>query len=571
MILKFFLILFIFINILYANNEKKTNSIINIKKIDIQGNTSIDEHTALNILTNDIIIGLLPYNIPFVDFKVNEEKILQCKELMENYLYDNGFQYSTVSCGFNKKNGILTYHIIDGKKIKIKKIVFKSDFEKLKICKTSNICIKVGSFYSKNKIKILKSKISEYLEDNGYIFAKIKMEPIYIDDYNIELHITVNKGIRIFIGKITYDINGNIDPAIIENMIFFQNGDIFQYKKIRDSIQILKSKKVFSSIIITPVLNEIENGIVPIIIKLTVKKKTKKVKINLGFDSFEGVKAGVEWTNFMYKGDLRKLNFKLEASKYIQNIETSFNYPFLFPVYKINFYNDFGYKKEDTIVSQNQYLYDTINLNRDFKNINVKLGFHTIYNSPLHSDLSDNYDFIFSIYEEINFIEVDDIFFPRNGYKIESSLESSIFFSGFDFLELKMGLYGYYPLIKKYNLFLSGKLLIDNIKSDTDIIQIKKPLSGGYNSNRGYEFASLSYSEETNSISKIESSIEIKKEVYNNLYIFTFDDYSSFNDEDYNSVGLGVYYYTPLGVISVGGAYNSDNDYNGFFSFGASF
>lgn len=555
------------------NDTNSTNSIeniIEISDINVVNSSFLDEHKIVNILTDDLVTGLLPYNIPFVSLDITESKLADCSKLIISYLIDSGFPYPKVRCDYNKEDRILNIVIDEGKKVKILDINVKSDFVDFKMCKNKNICVKIGDVFNKDIETSLVSNISGLLEEKGYIFNQISIEPIYHNDYELDLNIEIKKKKKIFIGKIIYDIEGDISPKIIENLLLFKEGDLFNYNRIRDSINNLKSKGVFSFIIISPLMNELDNNVLPIKIKVSVKEKVKKLKVSLGFDSFEGLKGSLDWTNYMYRGNMKKLGFKVEASKYIQNVETAFYYPFLFPEYKLNFYNNFGFQRENTEASQNQYVYDNLYLNRVFENFEISIGFNNIFNSPLDANVG-NYDFIFSIYEKTKVSDINDVFFPTIGYKVETEIESSLIIGSFKFLELKLGLYGYYPLMEDEGLYLSGKMYIDNIKSDKNIVSIKRPLAGGYNSNRGYNFSSLSYIGDTNSITQIDSSIEIKKEIINNLYGFIFDDFTSFNEQHYNSVGLGAYYHSPLGVFSIGATYNSDSDYSFFFNVGIGF
>lgn len=552
--------------------DNNTSKIIEISDINVAESEIIDENVVGSLLTDDLFIGMLPYNIPFVNLKVNEENLNNCSVLLKDYIIKKGYPNPLVNCVFDNEEKTLNIDIKEGKAVKINSVFFDNNYDDIKLCENKKICLKSGDIFNEELQNNFKSNVSSILEREGYIFNSIELTPVYHNDYLVDLKIKIDKKNKIFIGKVTLEIEGDVSPDIVENLMFFKQGDVFDYTKIRDSINNIKSKNVFSFITVTPIFHEMANDILPVKVSVSVKEKTKKISASIGYDSFEGLRASASWTNYMYHGNMKKLGAKIDVSKYIQNIETNFFFPFLLPDYKINLYNDFGYQREDTLQFKNQYIYDDIYLNRAFQNFEINLGLRGIMNSPLDNiDSSVYQDIIISIYQNIKFAEIDDIFFPKKGYKIETEVESSIFVSSFDFLELKLGVYGYYPLWKEKNLYVSGKMFLDNIKSDSNIIDIKRPLSGGYNSNRGFDFQSIKEVVNTNSIVKVDSSLEIKQEVYNNVYWFMFDDYTLMNNQTYNSVGVGAYYYSPLGVFSVGVSHNNKNDLNAFFSIGASF
>lgn len=86
--------------------------------------------------------------------------------------------------------------------------------------------------------------------------------------------------------------------------------------------------------------------------------------------------------------------------------------------------------------------------------------------------------------------------------------------------------------------------------------------AGGDYSNRGYTYQNVGLLDSRDNpyggLSMIDSSIEFEYNIYENIGLATFFDSTmlsrkanTFNEKFYNSAGVGVRYYTPIGPLRI--------------------
>jgi outer membrane protein assembly factor BamA len=212
------------------------------------------------------------------------------------------------------------------------------------------------------QVQSLQEKLLDYLENNGYPFARIKLDSISVQDNAFQATLNIDKGPLYKIDSIHNNGNAKISPGFLQHYLGIMNGSLFR----KDKLQTV-SRKISE----LPYLQEQQPwdmtllGTGSILNLFLVPKKSSQINVLVGFlpanDQLVSNKllvtgeATINLKNSLGNGETIGLNWQQVQVK-SPRLNLLFNQPYLFnSPFGVNFGFDL-FKKDSSFVNINLQL-----------------------------------------------------------------------------------------------------------------------------------------------------------------------------------------------------------------------
>lgn len=393
--------------------------------------------------------------------------------------------------------------------------------------------------FSQKKVNNFVNKNVLYLADNGFPFAKIVLDSVFVDSLKIKYFYRLEKGIFYIIENIFLPSENKLFPKTIYNEIGIYKNSPYNYSKIKNISNLLNNSDLYIEKMPTQI--EYHNSGADIYLFLE-KKCVNFVSGLLTLDYDENEKKYFPSGNFslnLKNNFSHGENFSFVWKGYShnsQNLNININYPYIF---KTNVTSSFllNYTKTDTTAL----------------NVNLNVG--------LNFKITENFNSGVSLKLK-NLMPIDT---SRHIYKVSANYYSSDFYFRFIKNKAKINCSSSFYLGKRKiendknpalgtNLFFNGKISVyQNIRLDFDYkFQLdfcktqtsfyEKNMFGGVNYLRGFDenyFHADGFFTLQNNVRFLFS---------NNINLFCFYDYgyyylmlNNYKSNDYPmSAGLGM-------------------------------
>lgn len=240
---------------------------------------------------------------------------------IKNFYNSKGFLEASIKDSFDVVNNKVDifFLINEGKQYFLKDV----NIEGLKSLNNDEILSNLGLFKGQpyNPIAINKklSIIDELLQERGKIFAAIDVDQLIQD--SVEIKIKVDEGKRVYINNSWISGAERIDTLFIRKEIVFENGKVFDKRKIERSKRNLLEVGFFTSvnIIAHPIFGR--DTLVNLEVKVREFKNVGETALEFGLDEIEyvpgvrsliGLGGSINWTDRMILGT--KNRFETDGS-----------------------------------------------------------------------------------------------------------------------------------------------------------------------------------------------------------------------------------------------------------------
>lgn len=179
-----------------------------------------------------------------------------------------------------------------------------------------------------NRVKINNTveKINKYLNEKGYIFAKVNPEYAQLDNV-VDVTYKVLPGKKIYINQITIDGNDRTLDKVIRSKLSIAEGDAYNISEIQKSRKKLMSSDFFETVKV----NSYAVNDNAVNLDLNVKeKRTASLSLAGGMSFPGGAFVKTDFTDRNLFGSGKELSFALEKNKYslstnVEVVENNFN------------------------------------------------------------------------------------------------------------------------------------------------------------------------------------------------------------------------------------------------------
>ncbi|WP_027418496.1 ShlB/FhaC/HecB family hemolysin secretion/activation protein [Crocinitomix catalasitica] len=468
--------------------------------------------------------------------KVNNDSIALKK------VWDNAI----ISFQLNGYVGIVPHDTVKKAKVTHYYFDYLKHFKKTTLLSVDDI--KAKPIASSNYINTLSNinKKLNYLENNGYPFASLKIIKQVETNHELILHYKIDSAELIIIDKIILKSLDKFNPNTILNLINLKEGDLYNESKIRSLSKIIENSGLYTFIKSPEVIFKLNKAELYIYFQ---KKKSSNADGYIGFQQDNETQkfvlngyVNLSLINALNRAEIINLNWKNNPQQ-TQELKTIFEFPFLFNT-PFGIGSSINLQKQDTTFIKSDLLFELIYRNPVFK---VSL-FNQIENS---STTGSEPIAGFKNYNK-NTIGVKANYRPifndlLKFYHPEISLMAGVFTYKLDSIEdtkqrIANNKYsvGYSHTIDFLKYFhLNNELIYQTLTSTQGISQNEMIYFGGLQSIRGFYELELF----GKNIWTLRNEVEFKP--IDVLSIKALYDYSVFNNNQQNythsfGVGLGI-------------------------------
>jgi translocation and assembly module TamA len=512
-----------------------------------------------------------PFYTPWrEDHTFSDDEIDDYKARLKDYCESLGYFRSDINITAGEDSIKVILDIKDQIKVKSIKVHPDKEFK-------NAILFKENSPFNTANFTQSKKRIERYMLENGHpkygFDAKAYVD---LDKYEVNLDFYVDKNGTYRIGKSTISGRKNVDEEIIREAFEYQEGDIYDIRKIEKSYDNLYELGVYDFITLKSELDGVEKNSSKVPIKLDlVMGETKFLKGSVGYSTNEGARGGISWIDKNFFGNLKvfDIGFKVTEIGY-EAYNIFYNPRIILPVVgKITFENDINYKHYRYETFDETTILNRMTIGKRAYGLEHYFGLLTEYSEidakvAEAEDESGNY-FINSLFYRLLVDKRDSMIDAKNGYYISLYLEKSMKGIGSDLDYFKSIADLRYIKSVGSRWTFATKLRVGRIDADVPIF--KRFFTGGANTNRGYDYRDIGVKDSAGvalgGVSLVDMMVEARYRVWQKLWVTSFYDSSllnlkpdNFDDKYYGSYGVGMRYNTVIGPVRVDFGFPQDRD-----------
>ncbi len=509
-----------------------------------------------------------PFYTPWRDDPTFEESDIPVyKKLLTEYAQSLGYYRAEIT--IMAKEDFIDVNIQKNAPIKVASIKIGPAKELKK-----GILFKEGDTFNTATFTSTKKGLERYLQEEGYpnydFDAKAYVD---LDAYKVDLDFHVDKNSSYKLGKTSIAGRGDVDEVIIREQIAYKPGDKYDIRKLEKSYDNLYELGVYDYILVEP---QLDSNVSPLPVRIDLKMgDTKFLKGSIGYNTDEGARGAISWTDKNFFGNLKVFDIGIKATQIGYEAYNIFYNPrIMVPVLgKITFENDINYRKYRYDTFDENTIQNRVTFGKRAFGLEHYFGMLTEY-SKIDAKVKDaenesgNY-FLNSLFYRLLIDKRDSMIDAKNGYYAALYLEKSMKAIGSDLDYFKS--IAELRYIKSYGdrWTLGAKTRIGMINADVPIF--KRFFTGGSTTNRGYEYRDLGLKDSASvplgGVSLVDVMLEARYRVWQKLWLVTFYDSSmlslsphKFDDDFYGSYGFGIRYQTPIGPFRLDFGFPQDRD-----------
>lgn len=313
------------VDVTYKIDEKGK---IKVGRVEFRGNDHFADYELAEVIETKAV-GFWT----FISESGNFDKEILKTDLLrvESKYRDDGFMRAVMEeprVEVDKEKGQIIVNMVvhEGSQYFVRAITTEGDKVHTAEEIMEKISLKKGEPFNQSLFRSNLFAITEMYSDGGYAYANPipRVEP---DDETkmVDIHLRVDPGDRVYIGKITITGNEKTADNVIRREFRLHEGDMFSGAKMRRTQQRLSNLGFFDELTMDQ-----KSGELPELMDLEVnviEKETGNIRAGIGYSSFENVlfNAEVSESNFMGKG--YRIALGVEASGIRDDYHFSFTNP----------------------------------------------------------------------------------------------------------------------------------------------------------------------------------------------------------------------------------------------------
>jgi len=416
----------------------------------------------------------------------------------------------------------------------------------------------------------IKSNLTAQAIEFGFFDARFERSELQLDltSNTADVDVLFDPGVRYRIGEVAIQQTPELSEEFVRRFFSLTEGDYYSSDAllaIRDS---LNSSHYFSSVAVTPLVNQAVNNEVPVNVVLSMRPQ-RVYATGLGVTTDIGPRLRFDYENRYRNREGHSITGNLGVSPVQQNFDLSYGIPLSRPATE-SLNVSVGYLAEDTDLFASESSKAAVS----YSFIN-SWNWRQQYFLNVQHDQSDisgeavSADFLMPGLS-LSQTRADDALYPRRGWRLFGELKgaSDALLSSDSFLQLNLT----GKLIRSFGdaralfRFDFGTTFTDSLEELPTSIRY---FSGGDQSVRGYKYESLGPANEAGEVvggkHRLSFSMEYDFPLNESWKLALFADagnaFNSFDDYELKTgAGLGLRWLSPIGPIRVDLASALDND-----------
>ena len=380
----------------------------------------------------------------------------------------------------------------------------------------------------------------------------------------------IDSGPACIFGTVQVTGTTSLDPAIIRREIAFESGDPFKQSKVEQTRANIVGLRLFSSVRVDE--DDSRDPRVDLHVRV-VEGPTHEVRVGVGYDTEEQIRALASWRDYNFLGGARQLGFTARISLLRRTIAADFLQPH-FPG---------PHDRVRLLASEEQELEETYDNDRSRLSPRIEwqalptltpYAFYRIEYDSL-SSLNDTikadprfrqrHGFLSGFGFGVDYNGTDDPLDPTRGWAALATIEPVGGLLGGDFSFVRGVIEGrrFQPLPELFGLAMRARLgTAEPFGGTRDIPLFERFYAGGINSVRGYERRHVGPFEGGDPIggrSLVEGSVELRRPITEKFGWAVFLDAGQVSAKTLDfplgdlryGAGFGVRYKSPIGPLRV--------------------
>ena len=561
------------VDLIYNFNLKKRAI---IKKINFQGNKIFRDSKLRNVIQSEE--GRF-WKFITSDKYLDERKIKNDENLLKKYYQNKGYYNVNVKTSYakniNNEFFELNFNIDSGQKYYFNNVVLEvsEDFER----ENFNSILKEikelkGKKYSPKELDKIVLELDNLVLQKEFVFLNTGYDLVIVDNNKINVNLKFQDLEKFYIEQINIYGNFITEEKVIRNSLIIDEGDAFNQVLFQKSINNIKSKGIFKSVIpdIKPSKNENQNKTVDITVE---ERPTGEIFAGAGTGtSGATLTAGIKENNYLGKGIKLSTNLMLSEDE----IKGKFS------VVNPNFRNS-DRSLNTTLESTSTDSMSTSGFKTSRTGFGIGTGFEQYSDLYVNLDISTYYEKLetastasaFKKKQEGDYLEnlltyslflnkLDQNFQPTDGYSMSFKQILPIYSD-----DLSIGNTINFSRYHSFsdNLILSGKFYFNAVNSIDDDVRVSRRVyipssklrgfeSGKFGPKDGNEYVGGNFGSAVN----INTTLPNVLSGYENIDLSLFLDAATLREVDYDSslesskvrssTGISVNWFTVIGPLS---------------------
>jgi len=497
----------------------------------------------------------------------DESEIKEYGTRLTDYFQSLGYYKADIN--ITAKEDYIDVNIHKNAPIKVTSIMIEPAKELKK-----GILFKVGDAFNTAAFTATKKGLERYLQEEGYPrYAFDAKAYVDLDKYEVRLDFHVDKNSSVKLADTKIEGRGDVDDVIIREQLAYKKGEKYDIRKLEKTYDNLYELGVYDYILVEP---KLDSNASEVPVDITLKTgDTKFLKGSIGYNSNEGARGAISWTDKNFFGNLKVFDIGIKATQIGYEAYNIFYNPRIMIPYlgKITFENNINYHKYRYDTFDESALVNRITFGKRVFGLEHYFGLLTEYSiidAKVDSARNDdgNY-FINSLFYRLLIDKRDSMTNATNGYYVALYLEKSM-------KALRSDLEYFKALLELRYIKSFGSRWTVGVKTRIGAINESVPIfkrffTGGSFTNRGYEYRDLGPKDSAGvpfgGVSLVDVMAEVRYRVWQKLSLVGFYDTSQlslkphkFDDSFYGSYGAGVRYITPIGPLRLDFGFPQDKD-----------
>ncbi|MFP3031313.1 MAG: outer membrane protein assembly factor BamA [Wolbachia sp.] len=499
------------VNLIFKIKEGKTSKIKDIRFIGNKNFSENELEQAIKVHSNDIFSKL--FRAMFKGgTRYSPQYLLINTELLDRFYSSKGYIQNNIQpiVEVNNNNQIELTFLIDEEQQYLfgnNEVNIETEIQDLSLKEEilDFITEENDKIFNRVKINNTVEKINKYLNEKGYIFAKVNPEYAQRDNV-VDVTYKVLPGKKIYINQITIDGNDRTLDKVIRSKLSIAEGDAYNISEIQKSRKKLMSSDFFETVKV----NSYTVNDNAVNLDLNVKeKRTASLSLAGGMSFPGGAFVKTDFTDRNLFGSGKELSFALEKNKYslstnIEVVENNFNdsdtslgvgvfyekqdKPHTsFDSCDMGFSTKLSYKIIENLTNSIRYSYKYNRIHMDNK-------------GEKDNDISDiikgqeGEHQISSVGYTLAYNKLDNLYTPKEGYLLRLSQDISGLGGNVNFLKSEFLSFYTHPILSKIDdsIILRFKMAAGHVFSYTDEdLNIGQHFFKGGNEIRGFDLSGI--------------------------------------------------------------------------------
>jgi translocation and assembly module TamA len=430
------------------------------------------------------------------------------------------------------------------------------------------------------------------MTQRGYPFGRVvdRKSVINRDTKTMSVVLRVDAGVPTRFGPVTISGLERLDPAYVRRLLTWEQGEIYDSRRIEEVRRRLSQTRIFASIGIKPDTELDDQGELPATINL-VEGPPRTIGFGVDYSTDVGVGGSVFWEHRNFFGHGEQLRLNITGSEIEQSLEANLRKP-TYPgrrqalIFNVALSNEETDAFDDRSASalaaiESRYLEDwlmTAGLAPEFSDV---------------EEMGDKEKFLLLGLPITGTRDLrDDRLNPTRGTRLNLTLTPYVGLGDDDpdWITGTVAGSGYLAVDENRRFVLANRAKVGFLfgADNQDLPASKRFYAGGGGSIRGYEFQSVgdldAFNDPIGGRSVIEVSSEFRMRLTEQIGVVPFVDggtvyqeaYPDFSNTFRWAAGLGLRYFTGFGPVRLDVAFpinkrDSDDSYQFYISFGQAF